>query len=535
MPIHDLIIVGSGCSGAWAAYQAVQRGFKPLVLDVGIKPGPEPVLSKNIFELREKDENQRQYLLGPQYESLHNLHHSYMTSKLKAPRFRYVIDRTTELAPLNKQGFDPVQSFALGGLANAWGGGVYRYLDKDLKQFPFKGKDLEPYFDILTREVGVSGAVDDMAGHLGPGTGLQKPLRLDTLSAHLLQKYQAKKSCFRRNGFTLGHSRVCLLSEPLPDRPACNYDNLTFWQADLPYIYSPAMTMKKLIADKKIEYADQCLVEKFEDTDDGVAVSVKNLRKGTEERFEAKKLILGAGTLNSARIVLQSYNDFKTHLPLLENQISLIPFLHPRFLGYPIEEQSTGLVQLNAVYEGPLWDSYVQASYFGISSPLASDIFRDLPLAGRGNLMASKYVLPAISVLQLFYQDEPNPDNYLKLEPNGALSVFYSRPPQVGKVEEHLIKLFRKAGFLSHSSLVQYPSPGNGIHYAGTLAMSNDPNLIYRTEADGKLACTKNVYVADAGVFPVLPAKNLSFAIMAIAMRIADQAVKGLRTKQSGI
>ena len=43
----------------------------------------------------------------------------------------------------------------------------------------------------------------------------------------------------------------------------------------------------------------------------------------------------------------------------------------------------------------------------------------------------------------------------------------------------------------------------------------------YQLHPDGQFSKTSAVYVVDGACFPRLPAKNLSFTIMANAMRIA--------------
>jgi choline dehydrogenase-like flavoprotein len=178
------------------------------------------------------------------------------------------------------------------------------------------------------------------------------------------------------------------------------------------------------------------------------------------------------------------------------------------------------------LYAGPLWKSYVQGSYYSYNSCLATDIFKDLPLSAKGNLCGLKYLLPALSILQLFYRDEPRSGNYLQLAEDGKLITSYTNKHPLGKLERHLIGLCRRIGFLSHSKLVQYPAPGNGIHYAGTLPVSGRSDMTYHTDFHGRLSRTRRVYVADASVFPVLPAKNHTFTIMANAMRVVDCMIK---------
>ena len=68
--MYDVIIIGSGAAGTWAAYGAAHKKLKTLVVDVGIRPDNEPLLEDNIYNLRSTDQNQRNYLLGKNFESL---------------------------------------------------------------------------------------------------------------------------------------------------------------------------------------------------------------------------------------------------------------------------------------------------------------------------------------------------------------------------------------------------------------------------------------------------------------------------------
>jgi choline dehydrogenase-like flavoprotein len=50
--------------------------------------------------------------------------------------------------------------------------------------------------------------------------------------------------------------------------------------------------------------------------------------------------------------------------------------------------------------------------------------------------------------------------------------------------------------------------------------MRDEPERRYETDRNGLLAGTRSVYVGDSAAFPRLPAKNLTFTIMANALRI---------------
>ena len=70
-----------------------------------------------------------------------------------------------------------------------------------------------------------------------------------------------------------------------------------------------------------------------------------------------------------------------------------------------------------------------------------------------------------------------------------------------------------------------YTPHGGSIHYAGTLPFSESGEK-FTIHSNGKLAGTKNVFVADGSGFNYLPAKGLTFTLMANAYNVAKNAMK---------
>jgi len=247
--MFDLIIVGSGAAGTFAAFAAARTNLRILMLDVG-RPAPAGKrLGPDFLTLRQSDPQQSSYFIGAKFESLHNISEAYLSPKLKAPRFRFVTDQADALSPLAAHGFSPVQSLAYGGLANAWGAGTFEYTAEDLAGFPFALTELRAHYQELVSEIGISGTSDDLAYHFGSTEGLQPPHRLDRLSSRLLAGYERRRASFQERGFTIGRPRLALLSQDLRERTACNYDNLAFWEPQIPYLYTPRFTLDRLIRD----------------------------------------------------------------------------------------------------------------------------------------------------------------------------------------------------------------------------------------------------------------------------------------------
>jgi choline dehydrogenase-like flavoprotein len=66
---------------------------------------------------------------------------------------------------------------------------------------------------------------------------------------------------------------------------------------------------------------------------------------------------------------------------------------------------------------------------------------------------------------------------------------------------------------------------GASIHYAGTLPF-DETGKAFSLYPNGKLAGTKNVYVADGSGFNYLPAKGLTLTLMANAYMVAKNVLK---------
>jgi choline dehydrogenase-like flavoprotein len=519
--MHEVVIVGSGAAGVAAAYQFSERGLKPLILDVGFtRPAEPPAARENLYDFRRRQDSFG-LLVGENYQNLYNLLNGEdIPVKLTAPHAEFVTRDAQALSPTDERDFHAVQSFAAGGLANAWGAGLYRFTDQDLEGFPIRASDLEPYFDKLTQEIGISGASDDLAPFFGSDRYLLPPVRLSFNANRIYQSYIRQKRRSQVDGFTLGLPRIGVLTEQYHGRPACEYNNLEFWQ-DLPCLYTPKITLDKLIASGKVDYRKGVQVESWSEFTGGIRIDAISLEGKQRVAFEGKKLVLAAGAINTAKIVLHTCQDTKTCLPLLDNPAFQIPFILPASVGRRLDTGAFGLVQLNLIWQSPTLNCLLQGSVMEITSPMRAVFFNNFPLAARANLTMIKYLLPAMLVMQLYFPTFFQPPARLSLQPNGRLRIQGQPNTLEARDLKEIFRFFRRIGAWTHPFLVKKVPAGYAIHYAGTLPMRPAPGP-YECDVDGKLAGTQNVYIADGAGFPSLPAKNMSFAMMANAMRIAD-------------
>jgi choline dehydrogenase-like flavoprotein len=508
--MHEVIIVGSGPAGVAAALELSNKGVKPLILDVGnAKKNNSPRVEGNLYAYR-KQHDCFKLLIGEKFQRLSNLgNEKPVPLKLTAPNVGYVTKDAQRFSPIDETDFNAIQSFATGGLANAWSAGLYRYNDHDLEEFPFQEGDLAPYFDNLTQEIGISGTDDDLTPYFGSTRFLQPPMKLAHNAERLYRSYQRKKAVSHRFGFYLGHPRVCVLSEAKDGRPPCDYSNMEF--------------------NGKVLYRKGVLVESWFEGPEGIWVEGIQTDTNQPIRFKGKKLILAAGAINTAKIVLKTYQDFHTKLTLLDNPSLQIPFVAPSSLGHRLEIDAFGLVILNLIWESTTFNCILQGTILELTSLMRADFFADLPFSANANLALIRNLSPAMLGMQLFFPASIQSPSFLSLRENGHIHI-QGQPNTIDLSKiKGLLRHFRRLGAWSHPLLVMKVPTGHTIHYAGTLPLRSSPEKKYECNPFGRLYGSHHVFIADSSGFPMLPAKNMSFTMMANAMRIADHVTRELR------
>ncbi len=524
--MYDVLIIGSGISGVSTALRLSDLGIKTCILDVGIEPRERHEIKENLYDYRLKNDS-FELMIGKNFEGLHNLKSTNQTlpAKLVSPGMKFVTERAEELSPLLSRNFTAVQSFAKGGLANAWGAGLMRFNRRDLEGFPIKEEELAPYYERLIEEIGISGENDDLTPFFGEDKLLQKPLKLSANARIILKNYLKKRKRLNRKGVFIGRPRLAVLSEEKEGRKACEYHNLEFWQPHLPYIYHPSLTLDKLISSGKVIYKRGLLARAWFHREGKVVVEADYLLEKRKIYLECRKLVLAAGAISSAKLALTSRKDYRSKLPLLDNTALQFPFIIPQRIGKKLETDAFGLTQLNFVYEAKN-QGLLQGSILEVTSPSRAEFFSSLPLAAADNLRLIKYLLPALIVMQL-YLPSLQPAS-LRLNESGELEIEGEVINIQESVKREIIRIFRSLGAFSFPRFVVKVPNGLGIHYAGTLPMVSSPQSPYQCNKFGELHGEQDVYVVDGALFPRLPSKNFSFAVMANAMRIAEHIAKTL-------
>ncbi len=520
----DVVIVGAGAAAAGVMMGLIGQGVKPLLIDVGFAPdapGSEDQ-PDNLYRLRQ-ERDVFDIMIGSGYQGLYNvIHGDKRPPKMVAPELSYVMRDNRTIMPREEDGFTPFVSYARGGLGAAWGCGLFRSVSRDLVGLPIRQQELDPFFDRLTEEIGISGAADDLGAYFGTADGLQPPLKLSSKGRWLLASYEKKKRAMNRRGVYGGLSRLAVLSQAKDGRAALRYDNMEMWRAENPALYNPYFTIAKAVKDGLAEYQPGWLALSYKSFADHVELEARSLQDGCRRTIFAKTLVLAAGAINTAKLVLTSRQDQRSRLPIIDNPLYQVPMIFPGFIGTAQETDCFAMTQLNLVFDLREMGLLLQGSAIELTSPPRGALVEMFPLSARANLTLARYLSPAAMVLFLYFPIDSSQGGSLSLS-GGRLLLRGREFPYPGKAMRKVLLSLFKLGAWTVPQLVQRARNGYAVHYAGPLPMCEQPQGDYQCDLSGRLGGEKRVYVADGSLFSRLAAKNSSFLMMANAMRIGDQ------------
>lgn len=521
----DVIVVGSGPAAVHAAYPLVEAGLAVRMLDVGERdPDDAPRAPDLPFaELRRSDPAQHRYLLGDHFEGI-GFGHTGAGAQLTAPR-QYVCRDADRLQPVASRSFFPLHSVAEGGLGQAWGAGSPPFSAADLAGLPIDLAELLPHYERVAARIGVSGARDDLLPFLGDLAAMQPAVEPDSNGSAILDRYAARRTRANARGLYLGRPRLAMLSQPLRGRDPTRYHDLDFWSDAGRSVYRPRWTLDELRAFPNFGYLPRRLVRAVDDGADGVVVHATVVDGGAAERHPARAVVLAAGTLGTARIVLRSLARPGQRVPIVCNPHSYLALVNLDRLGRAARAARHSLAQACLVHapDGPA-RPFTVGHFYSYRSLLLFKLMKDNPLPLRENLALMRLLSPSFNVLILQHADAPTAAKTCALT-GEELAIDYAlsgaEQRAIDGVETAIARGLRDLHLIKLRTM--RPGHAASVHYAGTLPMTAAPRPdAPTTDRHGKLHATRGVYIADGSVFPHLPSKGLTFTMMANADRIGQ-------------
>jgi hypothetical protein len=535
--VIDYLIVGSGCSGAMVAQTLVEAGKAVTMLDVGFQRPKvaDLVPDKDYVAIRRTEQNQYKYFIGANAEGI--VWGDVGKGAQVTPPRQHLVQSVDTYLPLKSKTFSPIESLGYGGLGIGWGLQCWEFSPADLQAAGLDPKRMAAAYEVVSGRIGISATKDDAAAYtMGSLKTYQPSPKMDRNHQRVYQKYVAARSRFNAKGFFLGRTPLALLTKNLSNRKKYAYRDMDFYTDQDKSGWRPWITIDQLRRKKNFTYIGDHLVTTFTERKEFTDVTCLNITTNTVVHFRCRTLVLAANPLSTARIAMRSLHTGKTpaRVPLLCNPYTYIPCIQPAMMGKEVEKKKLGFAQLTLFLDEQRQNFNASiASLYSYQSLMLFRIIKQVPLNFVDARIIMRYLMSGIVIMGVHHPDKMSSRKYLELRkdatsPTGdSLHATYELDKETlaeqRRREQKCIKGVRGLGLFALARI--NPGYGSSVHYAGTLPFS-DTDKPLTLDAQGKLHGTKRVYVADSSGFRYLPAKGLTFTLLANAHLTAENILR---------
>jgi hypothetical protein len=535
-PSPDVIVIGSGISGAMAARALVDAGANVTMIDPGAdSPLRDRVPDLPFNELRRTDRNQRSYLIGDNLEGVPK-NGVRVGAQLTPPR-QHIQAGSENLLPAESESFFPLMALSVGGLGAGWGAACFTFEPSEIRRMGLDPEELIPYYQNAADLAGISAdSESEVNFRLWNAVGRhQPPLAIDDNAQDILDRHARQPERLHDRGMTLGRIPMAILSKDLDcQRKANPYFDTDFYGDVRKSIYRPKYMIDELRKQPEFTYLGGRLAVRFEDHGDGVTVWSRNIATNEIEQTEGRRLMLCAGALNSARLALHSLGLEGVKTPILCNPYTYMPTVNLGKLGREVRDKRHSMAQLGGALEAQgESDIYGCFQMYSYRSLLLFKLIKEMPLPPALGLIVARTLLNSLAVFGIFFADQQQESKFLTVKCPGsdgmpiAQFTYQQTPAELAKQRQH--EDIFASGLRSLKCIpIGKVDPGKAgsIHYAGTIPFDNPFDKRFHANRDGTLNGAPNVYLGDGAPWNFLPAKGLSFTLMANALRVADRLGK---------
>lgn len=419
---------------------------------------------------------------------------------------------------------DYAEELSPGGLSNHWSCGVPRFSPEDFADarrggevhtWPIEYEDLAPYYERVEPLLHIAGASED-SPHLPAGKV--------RYARSLHKSWAAVEREAAREDRTV-----------LPMPYAYRDDTTLTWSGTVfnafVRLVQPALRSGTL----EVRYDARALhLEWSRQKGRVTAVVYRDLLTGRDERVSCRAVVVAAGAINTAQLLLSSTSDeFPEGLGNTHGVLGR--YLHDHPVGKLVVDLASPISMSPSVYitraglerTPPLYaaacmqwggaNMYVKSvlgrspgrlpwagfSVFGTMEPTREDAVRLVPDASR-NWDGSCPVTVSIQ------------------HPKAALDV-------LNQTREETVELMRRAGTNATERVWKVEHAGESYHWGGTARMHASPEY-GMVDAWSRLHAVPNVAVADSSSFTTGPEKNPVLTLMALSARASDRLAQDLKS-----
>ena len=541
---YDVLVVGSGASGGWAAKRIAEAGARVALVDAG-RP----------LRITDFDEHGSTFDLpyrGVAPEVVRRTRpiqkECYACTERNADWFCNDLEEpytTAEGKPFSWQG----RMRVTGGRTVVWGRQSYRMGDLDFKaasrdgfgqDWPLAYADLVPYYDLVEDYVGISGLAEGV--YELPDSRFHPPMAFNCAERHLRERVKS------RLGWTVTIGRVANITRPLNGRAPCHYCGPCYWGCVTnSYFNSAFTTVADALATGRCTHVPNAMVHRV--TTDPATNRASGLLyvdrvNGQPKEIRGRVVVLCAQALESARILLNSKpgglgNSSGALGHYLMDHLWVAGGATGQFPGLEGEPSLDGPNRPNGIYvirfrntkDGPRTKRFLRG--YGFQGGQGTTFSFDAP--GFGEAYKKAVHQPASAVrLVGFGECLPYFENFVEIDPSGQVDAFgipilkihmgwgENERAMIPDMAESAAEMMEAAGARSVEPFAHLDRvPGYGIHELGVARMGRDPKTSvlnpYQQSHD-----VPNLFVMDGSGFTSGACQNPTLTIMALAVRSSD-------------
>lgn len=545
----DVIVVGSGISGGWAAKELCEKGLKVLLLERGknVDHPSYPTATKDPWEFSHRNSLS---LADKKEHAVQSRHFSYREDN----KHFYINDAQNPYDEVHR--FDWVRGDIVGGRSLLWGRACYRWSDYEFESnskdgygvdWPIRYKDLAPWYDYVESFIGISGNRDGIDSL--PDGQFLPPFEMNCVEKDFKAKLESK---YHNRHLIMG--RTANLTKPVHGRTQCQARNLCHRGCPFgAYFSTNASTMPAAIATGNLTVRPHSMVVNViydEQKNRASGVEIIDTESKKTEQFFAKIIFLNASTVATAAILLRSISHrFPNGLGNGSDQVGRNLMDHHK--GVSVTATVDGFEdnyyygrRPNLLYiprfrnikgdvSGFLRGYHMNAHAFrATADPAPPHIGADFKTA---LTEPGSWKIQLIAYGEcLSYQDNRISLNTQKKDPWGLpmITVDCTFRENEKKMHDDMVAtsmdILTSLGYRDITNRSAISAPGNANHEMGTARMGKDPKTSV-LNAFNQMHEVPNVFVTDGSCMTSSSCLNPSITYMALTARACDYAVKELK------
>lgn len=549
----DVIVIGSGITGGFAAKEFCEKGLKTLLIERGrnvehVKDYPTATLHPWEFEYRLNT------------DSKEKSNNPIRSAAADAGNLHFFADEINH-PYIQEKPFNWIRGYQVGGKSLTWGRQCYRLSDLDFNanlkdgigiDWPVRYKDISPWYDYVENYVGISGTKEGL-DHFPDGNYLP-PMEMNCIENYFSDKIRSK---YKDRIVTIG--RVANLTRGWQGRGPCQFRNLCSRGCPFGgYFSSNAATLPAAFSTGNLSLLpDTIVLEIIYDEKTKRASGARVMDTITKEikEYYAKIIFVNASTIATASILLNSISrSFPKGLGNTSGQLG--HNLMDHFIGTGATADFDGFKE--KYYTGRRPVGIYVPRFRNISAETQKNEFiRGYGLQGMGSRYSwRENALNSIGFGKDFKENisKPGPwqiwlgawgetlpyfNNHISLDaektdqwglPLVKISFEYheNEKSMVKDVQSSIEEMFNIAGFKNINGYSHLNPGGSAVHEMGTARMGNDAKTSVLNKFN-QMHDVPNVFVTDGSFMTSSGTVNPSLTYLAFTARACNYAVKEIK------